>query len=106
MEAKKMTTHTPGPWTYRPLPKDNPDPNRDYWVDDANGSRIADILNTGNNAEDNAALVAAAPDLLEALIDLLGHAMEQYRHFESPRGQEEIDRARVAIAKAKAGRIF
>jgi hypothetical protein len=100
-----MTPHTPGPWTYHPLPTDNKDPNRVYCVD-ANGSQIADIFNTANNAEENAALIAAAPDILEALIDLLGHAMEQYPHFESPRGQEEIDRARVAIAKAKAGRIF
>ena len=100
-----MTTNTPGPWIYRQLPVDNKNPNRIYTVD-ANGSLIADIFNTGETAEYNAALMAAAPDLLEALIDLLGHAMEQYPHFGSPRGQEEIARGRAALEKAKAGRIF
>jgi hypothetical protein len=101
-----MTTYSPGPWSYRSIPKDKQDHKRVYWVDDANGSPIADIFNLGEMAEANAALMAAAPDLLEALIDLLGHATEQYPHYDSPRGQEEIDHARMAIAKAKAGRIF
>ena len=101
-----MTEHTPGPWSYRSLPKDNRDLNRVYWVDGPDHSHIADIFSTGDMAEANAALIAAAPDLLEALIELLGHAVEQYPHYGSPRGQEEIIRAREAIAKAKVGRIF
>lgn len=98
-----MTTNTPGPWSYRPIPNDSTDPNRLYWVDDSTGTGapIADIFNTGDTAEYNARLIAAAPDLLEALIILSDHAREQYPHFESPRGQEDIERALAAIERAK-----
>jgi len=95
-----MTEHTSGPWSYRRLPDDNPDPNRVYLVD-AKGSPIADIFNTGESPINNAALIAAAPDLLAALHVLVAHALEQYPHYKSPRGQEEIQLALAAIEKTK-----
>jgi hypothetical protein len=61
-----MIEHTPGPWTYRPLPEDSKGTNRAFWVDAPAGSPIADIFDTGDTAEGNAALMAAAPMLLEA----------------------------------------
>lgn len=53
------TTHTPGPWTF-----DQEDDNStDFWVFQANGpARIAVEV-----SERDAALIAAAPDLLAAL---------------------------------------
>lgn len=49
----------------------------------------------------NACLIAAAPELREALAVLLDHAQEQYPHFESERGQRDIAAAQAAIAKAE-----
>jgi hypothetical protein len=95
-----MTTYTTGPWSYKPLPGDTQGQNRVYWVD-ANGSPIADVFNTGKSAKYNAALIAAAPDLLEALIALVDQTWEQFPHFESERGQENIAQALAAIEKAK-----
>ena len=40
-------------------------------------------------------------DLLEALETLAEHAGETYPHFESPRGQADIDQACAAIKAAK-----
>jgi hypothetical protein len=40
-------------------------------------------------------------DLLEALEILTEHAQEKYPHFESHRGQQDINRALKAIDKAK-----
>jgi len=53
------TTHTPGPWAY----DQESDNSTDFWVFQANGpARIAVEV-----SERDAALIAAAPDLLAAL---------------------------------------
>jgi hypothetical protein len=60
-----MTTqHTPGPW------KTNGDP----YVSTADGKRSIAFCDTRQAHEDraNARLIAAAPDLLEALKDIVG----------------------------------
>ena len=65
------TTHTPGPWKATPL-----DPYRQYSLTDNEGNEIARVLRADrseyaviNERETrlNASLIAAAPDLLEAL---------------------------------------
>jgi len=53
----------------------------------------------------NALLIAAAPELLEALRVLTDHAAEYYPHFECPRGQNDIAAARAAIAKATGAEV-
>lgn len=62
------TKHTPGPWSFRPLMSED---NRGMgYIEDANGH---DIIHAGvmdlpmHENQANAALIAAAPDLLEAL---------------------------------------
>ena len=57
----------------------------------------------GSEFQANARLIAAAPDLLEALVILLYHAQETYPHFESERGQRDIESALDAIRKARGG---
>lgn len=64
-------------------------------MDYTSGSQESDIA--------NAALIAAAPELLAALEVLVEHAQETYPHFESERGQRDIKQALAAIAKATGG---
>jgi hypothetical protein len=62
-----MAEHTPGPWTYREPPESLDRPIA-YWVDGpgAGGAiPIADIVTNIPEAEANARLIQAAPDLLQ-----------------------------------------
>lgn len=91
--------HTAGPWHIGM----NPGP----FVYGPKGEEIARVnseLNERSENSANAALIASAPDLLdenqrlrEALFMLTDHACETHPHFESPRGQEDIARAVVAL---------
>lgn len=79
--------HTPGPWlTYRPA-------SGGYWIVTTNGARIgsAHLLQGRTVGAANANLMAAAPELLEALEGVLRVA---------DRETDEFDAARAAIAKA------
>lgn len=88
--------HTTGPWNYRLIPPDSRDPYRKHWVDTANGSPIADIFNTGEHAVADAKLIAAAPELLEALEQLID------RHDSTPSmlTADDWQKARLAVKKA------
>lgn len=73
-------THTPGPWAHT-----------DYGsIKDANNATVAEVLPGGRTAD--ARLIAAAPDLLAALEEVVSL---------SDRDHAAWDRARAAIAKAK-----
>jgi hypothetical protein len=88
--------HTPGPWRINTAIRAG-----EFDVKDANSSGghapIAkvrgDKRRTANQALANARLIAAAPDLLEALKDMLPE-------LESIGPLEKFERARAAIAKA------
>lgn len=86
------TRHTPGPWTVHGEPHD--------LCVRAGGSTVAEVIPREARAA-NARLIAAAPELLEALSqasDLLHRHMGQYGADElDERGLEVI---RAAIAKA------
>lgn len=76
------TKHTPGPWRYDYAPG--------YCGEllAANGTTLAEFVTEPSEA--NARLIAAAPDLLEALIDIA----------EKSTDAGAIECARAAIAKA------
>lgn len=82
-----MSKHTPGPWSYQ-ISRYEPE--------------AFDIIEPGVGAlaivksEDYARLIAAAPDLLEALKEMLLVWEEDPAY-----GATHADKARVAIAKAE-----
>ena len=98
--------HTPGPWQIHRANSSR----RGYDVETANGRRLV-AFNLSNEA--NARLIAAAPELLAALTDLIALAEEGLRNRESDAndgvrgaqaayetGCKEIAAADAAIAKA------
>jgi hypothetical protein len=96
-----MSKHTPGPWAAELW--NNSSTDDIGWTITRNGSRVPTSTFDGDEAEAeaNARLIAAAPDLLEALSAML----EQFNyntitgivHDESA----AIAKARAAIAKAE-----
>lgn len=108
-----MSKHTPGPWSYFDIP---PMVNSQgvFWVEH-DGRRIADVFQQGGETIQNAQLIAAAPELLEALkavearltavawafyVD--GKAKALKAVFDG--WKDDIDPARAAIAKAEGAK--
>ncbi|MGV6475403.1 hypothetical protein [Azotobacter vinelandii] len=90
--------HTPGNWVARGTlgPASNPHISGP-WVIEADGKRIATLrLLGGPEQELDARLMAAAPDLLEALEGLL----RQVEAYDLPLSDPERIAARAAIRKA------
>lgn len=80
-----MNAHTPGPWksTHCTVSAEETDERLGFRISVRNGNR--------DDTRANARLIAAAPDLLAALQDVLRVA---------DRATDEFDAARAAIAKA------
>ena len=84
-----MDKWTKGPWKWLP--------NEGQFIVDANHQIVAEIPCQGANPADGP-LIAAAPELLEALRELLDHADEAGEQM--PCCLEIQSRARSALAKA------
>lgn len=105
-----MSTHTPGPWRIRkafasdeefevyPAYTDKPSPKPGKWAE------IATVCGHGlrprASAKANARLIAAAPELLEALEWLVALAPDP-EHAPDEVTREHVIKANVVIAKAK-----
>ncbi len=85
-----MSKHTPGPWVSRYDGQN--EWGADDWTMDSESGRSAEIAET--YTANNACLIAAAPDLLEAL-----QAMVDYYGTASA-NVDALKQARAAIAKA------
>lgn len=110
----ELTKHTPGPWEYIPSNEHHGPYVSSYAGDVAdcytmsnplaasirNGGDSYPVPFQGAEADANARLIAAAPDMLEALRDAL-ELLE--RHYPKPARSGQIARARAAIAKAEGG---
>jgi len=94
-----MSAHTPGPWKVEgngvSAHQNAGDPRMEYWiVEEVNGNRTATAL-TGRPS-DNARLIAAAPDLLEAAC----HALSALR--ENPNSPMTSSEVMLDLAIGKA----
>jgi hypothetical protein len=95
--------HTPGPWEIEPI-RLYPGTIRDcieIRSDNAGGWWIAHVqtaMNLGQSGEANASLIAAAPELLDALKRLVTYAAPFICIVDDP---AELTEARAAIAKAE-----
>ena len=93
-----MTQHTPGPWKVEDWRGSGNAPFHPFPViAGANGHGIAEVLMAPPKGTANAYLVAAAPDLLEALKATLGE-IESWTDGELD--CHAAQQARAAIAKA------
>ena len=93
--------HTPGPWTSgRPIPADDT-VSRIVRAGADHIAVVMDLEGAAQEAADNARLIAAAPDLLDALRRVM-------RHIPADAGGASIGddmyRARLAIARATGGK--
>lgn len=102
--------HTPGPWTVydkRYLFTDNEGSASirfgDIWIADVHGAHVGP--QTKEEADANISLIAAAPELLQALKALSSVVGLTAFKYEGQRAvlQEAYDIARDAIAKAEGG---
>jgi len=98
-----VSKYTPGPLDFRSLPSHN--------SDDEDGPWMYGLFNGGDNYaehEANAHLIAAAPELLEALEALLEadvyadvEGLCYIKHSDTEDGETAVKNAIAAIAKAK-----
>ncbi len=94
-----MSAHTPGPWIAEGaeiVALVDPEHTATYY---APVCTIDDEWSTGI-VEANARLIAAAPDLLAALQNMVAH----FGHWASQIDMKQIDRDAVAMARAAIGK--
>lgn len=100
--------HTPGPWTLETVPtqvgvchKVGPFPGKREGDKPRHACLYADYPSTGNPSDDellaNARLIAAAPELLEALRESIEH---EYNPFEPDNQSRRYGRLQALYAKA------
>lgn len=103
--------HTPGPWIYGDwITGKHGDPGNSGWVEvwniEADGSKgLPFIACKHHDQVANARLIAAAPELLEALLEIEDVASFLCIEDRRDRRQlgEALDKTRAAIAKATGG---
>jgi hypothetical protein len=100
------TKHTPGPWKLRDHPLM---PGAPVEVVDARGLAVVHLCAAGEKTYDgdttaaNAALIAAAPDLLVAAAELLADLDARSLYRRRPGLEDAADTLRAAVAKARGG---
>jgi hypothetical protein len=103
-------SHTKGPWTALKLPVTKKSQDSDFLVYSEGASyepSVARVENIeGGEGKANAKLIAAAPDLLEALEQaLVAMCVQQEMMGCQHKMSIAINEARSAIQKAKGGKI-
>lgn len=98
------STHTPGPWVADWTTSYNGQERQGWFVRDGKNVEFHIELPNGTSAEANARLIAAAPDLLDALHGMLKRYTELVNcgdcgHW-NPEEEQPVINGRNAIAKA------
>ena len=104
MKDKTIDQHTPGPWTVS-----NEESPLDFQMEvrvTSGEAQICYFIESNNEAIANARLIAAAPDLLDALQELIYIAGVLAQTCLGDEGQKEncLDRAIAAVEKATGKR--
>lgn len=92
------TNYTSGTWTITRHATPDYAPQYGIYANDASGWDIATVH--GENAAANAALIAAAPELLNALIMMLNQFQDHEQYDEDGYDTAAIEAARQAIINA------
>ncbi len=98
--------HTPGPWVIECAPCDGHSAAAYYIFGGGKRRAVAHIKrSTVQPMEANARLIAAAPDLLEALVVLVNEKADYMRrnNLGDPEREGATKQARAAISKATGG---
>jgi hypothetical protein len=101
--------HTPGPWAVGEVSEHFRDADRMVYCDDSLGSRVADCTQSGHcitvaQERANARLIAAAPQLVEALQELVQKRLEKASSPQEADGSDgRYARARAALSAAGIG---
>lgn len=97
-DTKALQGHTPGPWHVETEPQGSKGNYTQYTIQ----PHIADVFYMNQTGEANARLIAAAPDLLAALEEILEHVEWRRRIAHETTGPNDCThRARAAINKAR-----
>jgi hypothetical protein len=104
---KTITTHTPGPWDYRFSEMLRNPSQEQCEIFAPDGTAILRCAANRYRFLANARLIAAAPELLEALAAILPYARAEAEGLENYRGEDEVadeqaDAAWVAVECAEA----
>jgi hypothetical protein len=91
-------THTQGPWNLSRLA--TPDYRPEFGIYTDGSTDFVRVV--GNNSEENAALIAASPDLLDALLIALPFVedLETDEGYKAGAVKKAVDTIRAAILKA------
>ncbi len=115
-----MSGHSPAPWTFRPNPCECPDCTAAFWIDSAPrsaderiGVPIGEVRDLGKASEANARLIAAAPELLDAVATLKVYLHDALFHANYPErtmpaatfeaASAAVEEAGRLLAKARGG---
>jgi hypothetical protein len=102
-EQSSRTTHTPGPWTWAGITSCDPvgpDAGNGYYCVAPESNKTTVVCNIINGPTANARLIAAAPELLAALRDIVECGNIDCGAYWKV-DAADIAKARAAIAKAK-----
>ena len=94
-----MSKHTPGPWFIEQRTYDDGSTHFRITASEGHGwagDRYMSV--SGCIDEHDALLIAAAPELLDALADCVAHM-----HWTQPQGETALKKAKAVIAKATGG---
>lgn len=94
-----MSQHTPGPWEMAPEPHSD---TKWYVTGDGVGPNelVAIVKSAPERLQANARLIAAAPELLDALTECLPD-LEHYAATHGPGPDRRLAKAKAALHKAR-----